>query len=207
MRQVVVSRRAAIAALVVPALVLVAFAARSYQPFTGEAGGRAADLDDLLRWRHDGHGRPWRSCGAGRGLGLPPRFEGATTGTRQSGPVCLFRCRLPGDHRDCGSGLHGHSERRLVWEAGGRRGFAVSRAGGSGAACAPTGARSRSADHLAAVERARRSDRSRDRSRDHHRASPRPSRAPHASSSWRSSAGRSTRRSTISAVIPIRGVR
>jgi uncharacterized membrane protein YidH (DUF202 family) len=38
MRQVVVSRRAAIAALVVPALVLVAFAARSYQPFAGEAG-------------------------------------------------------------------------------------------------------------------------------------------------------------------------
>ena len=40
MRQVVVSRRAAIASLVVPALVLVAFAARSYQPFAGEAGGR-----------------------------------------------------------------------------------------------------------------------------------------------------------------------
>ena len=40
MKQVVLSRRAAIAALVVPALVLVAMAARSYQPFGGEGGGR-----------------------------------------------------------------------------------------------------------------------------------------------------------------------
>ncbi len=48
MRQVVVSRRAAIAALVVPALVLVAFAARSYQPFAGEAGGRRATSTTFL---------------------------------------------------------------------------------------------------------------------------------------------------------------
>ena len=40
MRQVVVSRRAAIAALVVPALVVAALAARSYQPFGGEGGDR-----------------------------------------------------------------------------------------------------------------------------------------------------------------------
>ena len=46
------TRRVAIAALVVPALVLVAFAARSYQPFGGEAGGdRAAStifIDSLF---------------------------------------------------------------------------------------------------------------------------------------------------------------
>jgi Domain of unknown function (DUF4129) len=48
MRHVVVSRRAAIAALVVPALVLVAFAARSYQPFGGEAGGRRATSTTFL---------------------------------------------------------------------------------------------------------------------------------------------------------------
>ena len=36
------TRRIAIAALVVPALVLVAFAARSYQPFGGEPGGERA---------------------------------------------------------------------------------------------------------------------------------------------------------------------
>ena len=36
------TRRVAIAALVVPALVLVAFAARSYQPFGGEPGGERA---------------------------------------------------------------------------------------------------------------------------------------------------------------------
>ncbi|MET0937980.1 MAG: DUF4129 domain-containing protein [Gaiellaceae bacterium] len=48
MRQVVISRRAAIAALVVPALVLVAFAARSYQPFSGEAEGRQASSTTFL---------------------------------------------------------------------------------------------------------------------------------------------------------------
>ena len=36
------TQRAAIAALVLPALVLAALAARSYQPFAGEAGGRRA---------------------------------------------------------------------------------------------------------------------------------------------------------------------
>ena len=36
------TRRAAIAALTVPALVLVAIAARSYQPFGGEPGGERA---------------------------------------------------------------------------------------------------------------------------------------------------------------------
>ena len=40
MRQVAISRRVWIAALVLPALVLVAMAARSYQPFSGEGGGR-----------------------------------------------------------------------------------------------------------------------------------------------------------------------
>ena len=48
MRQVVVSRRAAIAALVVPALVLVAMAARSYQPFDGEGSGRRATSTTFL---------------------------------------------------------------------------------------------------------------------------------------------------------------
>ena len=42
MKQVVVSRRAAIAALVLPALVLAAMAARSYQPFAGEPGDERA---------------------------------------------------------------------------------------------------------------------------------------------------------------------
>ena len=42
MRQVAVSRRAAIAALVLPALVLAAMAARSYQPFAGEPGDERA---------------------------------------------------------------------------------------------------------------------------------------------------------------------
>jgi membrane protease YdiL (CAAX protease family) len=48
MRRVVASRRAAIAALVVPALVLVAFTARSYQPFDGVAGGRRATSTTFL---------------------------------------------------------------------------------------------------------------------------------------------------------------
>ena len=48
MKLVLVSRRAAIAALVVPALVLVAIAARSYQPFGGEAGGRRAPSATFL---------------------------------------------------------------------------------------------------------------------------------------------------------------
>jgi uncharacterized membrane protein YidH (DUF202 family) len=48
MRQVVVSRRAAIAALVLPALVVVAIAARSYQPFGGEGGGRRATSTTFL---------------------------------------------------------------------------------------------------------------------------------------------------------------
>ena len=48
MRQVVVSRRAAIAALVLPALVVVAMATRSYQPFGGEGGGRRAPSTTFL---------------------------------------------------------------------------------------------------------------------------------------------------------------
>ena len=48
MKLVLVSRRAAIAALVVPALVLVATAARSYQPFGGEGGGRRAPSATFL---------------------------------------------------------------------------------------------------------------------------------------------------------------
>jgi hypothetical protein len=48
MMQVVLSRRAAIAALVLPALVLVAMAARSYQPFGGEGGGRRAPSTTFL---------------------------------------------------------------------------------------------------------------------------------------------------------------
>jgi hypothetical protein len=48
MRQVVVSRRAAIAALVLPALVVVAISARSHQPFGGEGGGRRAPTTTFL---------------------------------------------------------------------------------------------------------------------------------------------------------------
>jgi hypothetical protein len=48
MKQVIVSRRGAIAALIVPALVLVAMAARSYQPFGGDGGGRRATSATFL---------------------------------------------------------------------------------------------------------------------------------------------------------------
>ena len=48
MNRVAVSRRAWIALLVLPALVLVAMAARSYQPFAGEAGGRRSTSTTFL---------------------------------------------------------------------------------------------------------------------------------------------------------------
>ena len=119
MRQVVVSRRAAIAALVLPALVVVAMAARSYQPFGGEGGGRRAPSTTFLdgaftvifvlgglaalvavwAWFHALRSRP--------------------QGRRNRASVCLPRRRLPGDHPDCGDRRPGHpSERRLAWATG-----------------------------------------------------------------------------------------
>ncbi len=207
MRQIAVSRRGAIAALVVPALVLVAFAARSYQPFAGEAGDRRPTSTTFLDgaftvmlvlgglaalvvvwvWLHALRKRP-------RGRGSQAPYASFAVVFLVIIVTAVVAYKAP-------------SERRLPWATGRRRRFAVSPAGVPGAACAPTGARSRSAAHLATGDRARLSHRGRHRGCHHRRAPPRPSRAPHSPSSWRSSAGRSTRRSTTSAVIPTRGGR